>query len=148
DSMVGAMLQTSSKGYYEFTVLPRTQGAPEHIARGFAVNLDVSTEDFAPIDAAHVDSLLAPASVFHVTGTPDDPLLVHQLTRRREVWRTLIWVMFIVIGIEFFLATLRPGPAAAGGPDADTTSAGFPDRLRRAAGRMTSALTQSVTLRN
>ena len=148
DSMVGAMLQTSSKGYYEFTVLPRTQGAPEHIARGFAVNLDVSTEDFAPIDAAHVDALLAPASVFHVTGTPDDPLLVHQLTRRREVWRTLIWVMFIVIGIEFFLATLRPGPAPAGGQDAGTTSAGFPDRLRRAAGRMTSALTQSVTLRN
>ena len=39
--------------------------------------------------------------------SPDDPILASQLTQRHEIWRTLIWIMFLVIGVEFMLSTLR-----------------------------------------
>jgi len=107
--LVGAMLETGRKGFYTFEVLPRTDGAPERVRRGFAVNLADRQADFTTLDEDGVRDLLAPAEELqYVHGSPDDPLLSKQLTHKHEIWRLLIWVTFLVIGVEFLMATLGP----------------------------------------
>ncbi len=108
-SLVGAMLETDRKGYYTFEVLPRTQGAPERVELGFAVNLAGEQADFRTLGETEIRDLLArPHGFTYVRGSPEDPILAEQLTHKREIWRTLIWITFLVIGIEFLMATLRP----------------------------------------
>jgi len=107
--MVGAMLETGRKGYYTFEVLPRADGAPERVDLGFAVNLADEQADFTVLGEKEIRDVLAAASEFvYVHGSPHDPILAEQLTHKREIWRTLIWATFLVVGIEFLIATLRP----------------------------------------
>ena len=114
DSYTGTFLQTGGKGYYSFVVEPRAEAAPERVELAFAVNLETSREDFETLDEAKISALLAPVEPLYLSGSPDDPTLENQLTRRREIWRLLIWILFCVIGVEFFLATLRPSPVSQG----------------------------------
>ena len=51
--------------------------------------------------------IFAPTPITYLTGNPSDPVLSAQLQQRHEIWRWMIWGMFAVIGLEFFLATLR-----------------------------------------
>jgi len=104
---VGALTDTGQKGYYRFQIAPRTAGAPERIELGFAVNLDVADADIAGEDESGIRAALSPAQAMYLKGEPDDPLLTAELTQRHEIWRSLIWVMFVVIGVEFVLSTLR-----------------------------------------
>ena len=117
-SLVGAMLETDRKGYYTFEILPHAQGAPERVELGFAVNLASEQADFQTLGEPQIRDLLArPPGFTYVRGSPEDPILAEQLTHKREIWRTLIWVTFLVIGIEFLMATLRPqrGPTPTSG---------------------------------
>ncbi|MCX5658139.1 MAG: VWA domain-containing protein [Planctomycetota bacterium] len=107
NQFMGALMQTDKKGYYDVLVSPRSPGGPERIDLGFAVNLDTQA-DFNSLTDAQIKGLMQPAAVTILRGSSDDPMLTQQLTQKREVWRTLIWVMFAVIGLEFFLSTLRP----------------------------------------
>jgi len=107
--LVGAMIRTDRKGYYTFDVLPHTDGAPERVELGFAVNLAEEQTDFAMMDERDIRKVLEGASeMVYLRSSPEEPVLAEQLARKREVWRTLIWVTFLVIGIEFLIATLRP----------------------------------------
>ena len=107
--LVGAMLETGRKGFYTFEVLPRTDGAPERVGRGFAVNLADRQADFTTLDEDGLRDILAPVEELqYVRGSPDDPVLNKQLTHKHEIWRLLIWATFLVIGIEFLMATLGP----------------------------------------
>jgi len=110
----GTLLQTGRKGYYSFMVEPPVELSPERIELAFAVNLDTSREDFETLNEAEIGGLLAPVEPLYLSGSPDDPTLKNQLTQRREIWRLLIWVLFCVIGVEFFLATLRPSRGSKG----------------------------------
>jgi len=133
--MVGAMLQTDRKGYYTFEVLPRAQGAPERLELGFAVNLAGEQADFTTLTEKEVRDLLGQASQFvYVRGSPRDPVLAEQLTEKREIWRTLIWATFLVIGLEFLMATLKPQGTPAQEAAARALSAG--GRLRQWAGSL------------
>lgn len=118
--LVGAMIQTDRKGYYTFEVLPHTDGAPERVELGFAVNLAEEQTDFAMMDEQEIREVLAGApDMVYLRSSPEEPVLAEQLAHRREVWRTLIWATFLVIGIEFLVATLRPqreGPPLPGAP--------------------------------
>ncbi len=105
---IGAMLETEQKGYYTFEVSPRAEGAPQRMALGFAVNAEADETALATIDEPRVRELLAPTTVTFMQADPDDPLLAQQLTAKRELWRTLIWITFAVIGAEFLMSTLRP----------------------------------------
>jgi hypothetical protein len=120
---IGALTATDRKGYYKFVVRPKVSGAlvaaaaapgagggatPDKIELGFAVNLDASGTDFASLSEGQLRDTLAPAPLVYLRGTSEDPVLSRQLTQKREIWRTLIWLMFAVIGVEFLLATLRP----------------------------------------
>jgi hypothetical protein len=143
--LVGAMLATDRKGFYRFVVTPRAPAAaaaPERVELGFAVNLD-SGADFTSLTEPQLRDLLKPVSIAYLRGTHDDPVLKGQLTQKREIWRTLIWATFLVIGVEFLLSTLRPSKSrgvvpGARGPELDVDN----DRpLRRAAGRVAAMLT-------
>ena len=107
--LVGAMMQTDRKGYYTFEVLPHTDGAPERVELGFAVNLAEEQTDFAMMDEQEIREVLAGApEMVYLRSSPEEPVLAEQLAHRREIWRTLIWATFLVVGIEFLIATLRP----------------------------------------
>lgn len=110
DSYSGTLLETDRKGYYSFFVEPPVELAQERAELAFAVNLDTSREDFETLGEVEIAELLAPVKPLYLSGSPDDPTFKNQLTRRREIWRTLIWILFCVIGVEFFLSTLRPSP--------------------------------------
>jgi hypothetical protein len=107
DILTGATSETGRKGYYRFRVTPRTPGAPEELELGFAVNLDAADAEISRQGKDQILAAVAPLKAVYLEGNPDDPLLTAQLTQRREIWRTLIWITFAVIGLEFFLSTLR-----------------------------------------
>jgi len=118
-SLVGAMLQTEQKGFYTYHIFPHSEEAPERVELGFAVNLSDKKSDFTRMSEDQIREILAGASeLAYLRSMPDDTILAEQLTGKREIWRTLIWLCFVVIGAEFFVATLRPrrelAPIAAG----------------------------------
>lgn len=111
---VGALAETAHKGYYRVLVAPRAAGAPDRLELGFAVNLDTRDAEIVRQGESEILDTLAPARAVYVEGQPDDPLLTNQLAQRREIWRVLIWVMFLVIGVEFLLSNLRTRRREAG----------------------------------
>jgi hypothetical protein len=143
---VGTTADTGRKGFYRFVVTPRAATppppppAPQSTRHdvGFAVNLDVTGADFATMNEAELQETLRPMKLAFVKGSAEDPTLVRQLRQQRELWRTLIWVMFAVMGLEFLLATLKPARRIA---DARAVAAGrAANPVRRFADRVTAAL--------
>jgi hypothetical protein len=110
---VGAMTATDQPGDYTFRVTPSHEGAPPELELGFAVNLAAAGAGFERIADDKLAAMFAPRKVELLSGTREDPMLTAQLTEQREVWRTLIWITFAVIGAEFLLSTLRPRSTAA-----------------------------------
>ncbi|MCE9592538.1 MAG: BatA and WFA domain-containing protein [Planctomycetes bacterium] len=106
--LVGAALTTEQPGDYLFRVQPNTPGAPDRVEQGWSVNLQVMPSDFAPLKQERLNDLLRPAKVVYLKGSPNDPVFAGELSRRSELWRTLIIAMFVVIGLEFALSTLKP----------------------------------------
>ena len=112
--LVGAMSETGAKGYYTFSVLPRTSGAVQRMKMGFAVNLDMARISLDRADEQTLTGLLElPAArqaenVTYVSGAPGEAVLHEQLRHKREIWRDLIALAFVFILAEFLLSTLSP----------------------------------------
>ncbi|MFW6059180.1 MAG: BatA domain-containing protein [Phycisphaeraceae bacterium] len=121
---VGAMRQTRQRGYYTVEVLPRATGAPQRIELGFAVNTEAGEGALATINEDRVRELIGRAETTFMEAGPDDPMLAAQLTEQREIWRTLIWLTFAIIGAEFLMSTLRPRAAPQTRSDALQTPRG------------------------
>lgn len=119
---VGAMRATGARGYYDVQITPRGDDAAQRTKLGFAVNLDHDLEDMAGLDEAGFRALFGDVELTFLKGVPEDPVLAERLTEKREIWRWLIGVMFAVIFVELFLATLRPG-ATPTTPEAEMGSA-------------------------
>ncbi|MEX2672789.1 MAG: BatA domain-containing protein [Phycisphaeraceae bacterium] len=131
--LVGATDRTAGKGYYTFQVNPPS-GAADRSTRevGFAVNLDLPGAAFDSLDGDAVTDLFAPAEVVYLRSSPTDPMLAEQLQQRQEMWRTLIWITFGLIALEFMLSTLRGGPVG----DGSDRPGGLRGMRRRMAGRL------------
>jgi hypothetical protein len=108
DRLVGALLATDHAGYYTIEVSPNAENAPPLVEAGFAVNALRCSAGFASISEQDAKAWLDPLKPTYLAGTAEDPVLTRRLTERQEIWRTLIWITLAVIGVEFFLATLRP----------------------------------------
>jgi len=120
-AMVAAYPHTDAKGYYEAELLPREDDLPDRIELGFAVNLDPRHAEFQWIDPDEATGLFGPEqAVTYLAGGSDDPEFRAQFAEQREIWRHMIWATFLVIGLEFLLATLRPArnTSPAGSDDA------------------------------
>jgi hypothetical protein len=139
DRIVGALMKTDTKGYYSFSVNPPpTLAGASPVTLGFTVNLDVDQAEFAGLNKGQVEAVFAPTKIVYLSGSPDDPVLRDQLTHRTEIWRYLIWAMFLVIGIEFMLSTLKPEEDNAEG------GGGFRGSVRRFTRRWNSRINRAV----
>ena len=107
DTFSGAMTATARKGYYQFWAIPRHKTAPEAIQRGFAVNLAAGPSAFVWAEEKAVRERLSPSQLTILEGPVEDEALIAQLTGKRELWRTLVWLMFAIFAVEFLLATFR-----------------------------------------
>ena len=132
--LLGAFERTAERGYYTVEV----RGGPNRTAtRAFAVNLDPLESDFTTLGEKDVRTLLPAADLTWVDASAEAQL-AGPVGKEQEVWPLLIWLVFAVIGVEFFLATLG---GARRGVDDDATVG---ERVRRLSpgvwvGRMTGA---------
>ncbi len=118
--IVGAMFHTHAKGYYAVNVLPRAEDAPQRIELGFAVNLDPRHTDLTALDESELRAMFQPHDLTYLGSARGDPLLVEQLGRKQSLWRHFIGLTFVVILMEFLLAT----PRARQGADDEPTDRG------------------------
>ena len=124
-SLRSALLDTGQVGYYRFRVTAEREGQTRTAERGFAVNLNITPNELAPVDATQAAAMLGPNTIV-MTPSADDPTLTGELTDRREVWRILIWITMAVIAVEFVLSTLGGGKrslsALSSGPIAPSSA--------------------------
>lgn len=128
NGFAGAVVDTLDKGFYTATITPRATTAPQQVTLGFSVNLDVDGANFNRLSRDQISNTLKPVDFSYIQGSADDPLLTRQLTEKNEVWRTLLWTLFVIFGFDFALSTLAPSaprkeaanpairPATADGP--------------------------------
>lgn len=119
----GVLDDTLAPGTYEFDIEPPADVQAAPLRLGTAVNADVETASFRHLAAAELTPLLAPHEFTHLAGTTEDPTLHATLAGRREIWRPLIVLVFVMFAIEFLLGTLRPPqPTGSGGPPGSWTA--------------------------
>jgi hypothetical protein len=130
---------TADKGYYTVDV----KGGQAESKSGqavFAVNLSRDESNFDTISEEQTKELLPEADVMFVDASAQAQQEHGSIGDEREIWRPLIMFMFLVIAVEFLLATLG-GQKLDGEPE--TTVA---ERIRNLSpgswvGRMTGAST-------
>jgi hypothetical protein len=72
----------------------------------FTVNLPPEESDFATLNEAQLQELLPGAQLTMVDASAEAQQLYGTLGNEQEIWRPLIWILFVIIGVEFTLATL------------------------------------------
>lgn len=130
---------TSDKGYYAIDV----KGGKAESKSGqavFAVNLSRDESNFDTISEEQTKELLPGADIMFVDASAQAQQEHGSIGDEREIWRPLILIMFLVIGVEFMLATLG-GQRLDGEPEVTVA-----ERIRNLSpgswvGRMTGATT-------
>ena len=117
--------------------------------RSFAVNLSPEESDFTTLTGPQVAALLPDTKMTTIDASAEAQQLHGSIGDEREIWRPLIVILFIIIGIEFFLSTLG-GPV---GDDDDESRLSPSQRLREFVrgtwlGKMTGANIDETTERS
>jgi hypothetical protein len=129
-----ALDDTCRLGTYVFDVEPPADLRAAPIRLGMAVNADVETAALAHVPPGEIARLFAPHDVTTLAGTAEDPTLHATLAGRREIWRSLILLVFGLFALEFLLGTLNPAAPSAAGREAAPWTARLEARLARAVG--------------
>lgn len=145
--LVGAFFGTTEQGFYTINV--RGADDSRRGRRSFAVNLSPEESDFTTLTGPQVSALLPDTRITTIDASAEAQQLHGGIGDEREIWRPLIMILFIVIGIEFFLSTLG-GPA---GDDDDESRPSSAQRLREFVrgtwlGKMTGANIDETTERS
>ncbi len=158
--LVGAFDRTISQGFYDVEVSGGSTARPKQGKLAFAVNLASGESNFRTLGgnlpttedpnaasgrmervgievATMLDGLVPGETLQVVDATAEAQQQYGEPGHQSEVWRWLIFVMFIVIGIEFLLSTLS-------GQVADSEEDGALERIKQLSpggwvGRMTGA---------
>ena len=127
--LVGAFDRTVHQGFYEVEVSGGNTARPKEGRLSFAVNLASSESDFKTIGgnlervddtneagqrmerievetAAMLEGLVAGETLKVVDASADAQQKFGEPGTQNEIWRWLIYVMFLVIAVEFLLSTL------------------------------------------
>ncbi len=112
--LAGAFERTGEVGYYSVAVKGGHSDRSESETAGFAVNLAPEESDFTVLREEQLRELLPTANLTYVDASAEAQQLHGALGKEREIWRALIWMMFLIIGVEFTLATLG-GQSTANG---------------------------------
>jgi len=104
---VAAFETTAEPGYYTVEVRGDPAVPDKVVTTAFAVNLAPEESDFTALDEQQFRDLLPSAKVTFVDASAEAQQVQGVIGSEQEVWRPLIAIMFLVIGVEFLLATLR-----------------------------------------
>lgn len=101
--------RTTERGYYTVDVRGGSGGQAKGATLAFAVNLAPEESDFATLNEKQFQDLLPSADVTLLDASAQAQQEHGTIGDEREVYRPLIWLVFLVITVEFLLATLRGG---------------------------------------
>ncbi len=104
---IAAYETTAEPGYYTVEVRGDPAAPDKVVTTAFAVNLAPEESDFTTLDEQQFRDLLPSAKVTFVDASAEAQQVQGVIGSEQEVWRPLIAIMFVVIGVEFLLATLR-----------------------------------------
>ena len=136
--MLAAFEETAEKGYYNVKIDGGTPRSPQHATAAFAVNLAADESNFEMVDEAQIRTLLTTADVTMIDASAEAQQIYGSVGTRQEVWRPLILLTFLIIGVEFLLATL--GGQQVGDEEPKTVAQRLRDLSPETwAGRMTGA---------
>src|SRR5262249_42216474 len=99
--------RTAERGYYGVEVRGGSGTQAKSSNLTFAVNLAPEESDFATLGEEKIRALLPTAQVTLVDASAEAQQLNGTIGDEREVWRPLIYLLFVVITVEFLLATFR-----------------------------------------
>ena len=111
---------TDRKGYYTVQFTGGRAQPPRAGTAGFAVNLAQAESSFHPMTADDLRTWLPMHNVAFVDASAEAQQVIGSISPRDEIWRPLLAIVFVVIGLEFLLATLsgrRRGSNHASTPD-------------------------------
>jgi hypothetical protein len=94
------------RGYYTIEIKGGKGDAPKSGSLAFAVNLPPAESDFKFIkDQVELHEVLPSEKLTLVDASAEQQQEYGSVGREREIWRYLIYILFVVIGVEFMLAT-------------------------------------------
>ncbi|HQU42770.1 MAG TPA: VWA domain-containing protein [Pirellulales bacterium] len=103
---VGGFEKTAVKGYYTVDVRGGRVEQPKHDSTEFAVNLSPDESQFALADETQLREWLPDVDLAVVDASAETQQELGTVGDEREIWRWLLAIVFVVIGVEFMLATL------------------------------------------
>jgi hypothetical protein len=103
--LVGTFEGTSSRGYYALEIRSSRQDQVRAANLAFAVNLAPEESDFTLVGEKDIREFLPSADVTFVDASAEAQLEKGSLGQEKEIWPILIWLVFVIIGAEFLLAT-------------------------------------------
>lgn len=103
--MVAAFEQANKKGYYTVEVNGGSSDPPKSGKAVIAVNVVPEESDFLTISESELRKLMPQARVTLVDASSEAQQIHGAVGDEREIWRPMIWLVFVVIGVEFALAT-------------------------------------------
>jgi len=110
--LMGQFEETSSKGYYAVEARGGRRDPPQAAGGAFAVNTAPEESNFEAASESQVRQWLPGAELAFVNASSEAEQMFGSLGEQREIWRPLILILFAIIGVEFFLATM-----SSHGPD-------------------------------
>jgi hypothetical protein len=136
---VAGFENTAAAGYYGVDVRGGRVEQPKHDTTEFAVNLSPDESQFALASEGQLREWLPDVDLAVVDASAEKQQELGSIGDEREIWRWLLAIVFVVIGVEFMLATL-------GGRRSDQEELSVGERIRELSpgtwvGRMTGAET-------
>ncbi|HWB13856.1 MAG TPA: VWA domain-containing protein [Pirellulales bacterium] len=136
---VAGFEKTALAGYYSVDVRGGRVEQPKRDTTEFAVNLSPDESQFSLASEPQLREWLPDVDLSVVDASAETQQELGSLGDEREIWRWLLAVVFVVIGVEFMLATL-------GGRRSNQEELSVAERIREIspgtwAGRMTGAET-------
>ncbi|NQU09628.1 hypothetical protein HQ590_02465 [bacterium] len=107
--LVATSEEPRRKGYSKVEVKGGPANQPRTASTVVAANVAPEESDFTPMTREALHDLMPQARLTVVDASAEAQQLHGAIGDEREVWRPLIWLLFLVIGVEFALATLGPG---------------------------------------
>jgi len=102
---VGAFSATAEKGFYDVDVRGGRIEQPKHESLAFAVNLAREESNFTLINETQLKELLPNVDLKVIDASAETQQLHGSIGQEHEIWRPLIYLLFVVIAIEFWLST-------------------------------------------
>jgi hypothetical protein len=106
--LVGAFEQTNRRGFYTIEARPEQVESGKAAQRVFAVNQAPEESDFRTLNEKQFKEILPVSKLAYVDATAEAQQVRGIAEDLEEpIWRPLIYLVFVIIGVEFLLATLR-----------------------------------------